>query len=151
MQALMTASSTAVRSTKIWKNVRYALRYKIRRDDPDDVEGEPPRKRVLTKVMWYVSIIQRLKRMFKNKEHARLLRWHKEDRKKDGMLKYPVDGSQWRKIDRELPDFAGDARNLRFGLSTNGMNPLLSMARNLRFTSRIRVRTTPYRSWSAYS
>jgi hypothetical protein len=28
-----------------------ALRYKIRRDDPGDVDGEPPRKRVPTKVM----------------------------------------------------------------------------------------------------
>jgi hypothetical protein len=34
-----------------------ALRYKIRRDDPGDVEGEPPRKRVPTKVMLYASII----------------------------------------------------------------------------------------------
>jgi hypothetical protein len=29
-----------------------ALRYKISRDDPSDVEGESPRKRVPTKVMW---------------------------------------------------------------------------------------------------
>jgi hypothetical protein len=100
-----------------------ALRYKIRRDDPGDVEGEPPRKRVPAKVMWYAPIIPRLKRLFRNKEHARLLRWHKEDRKKDEKLRHPADGSQWRKIDREFPDFAGDARNLRFGLSTDGMNP----------------------------
>ena len=31
-----------------------ALRYKIRQDDPGDVEGERPRKRVPAKVMWYV-------------------------------------------------------------------------------------------------
>ncbi len=100
-----------------------ALRYKIRRDDPGDVEGEPLRKRVPAKVMWYAPIIPRLKRMFRNKEHARLLRWHKEDRKKDGKLRHPADGSQWRKIERDFPDFAGDARNLWFGLSTDGMNP----------------------------
>jgi hypothetical protein len=29
------------------------LRYNIRRDDPGDVEGEPPRKRVPAKIMWY--------------------------------------------------------------------------------------------------
>ena len=34
-----------------------ALRYKIRRDDPGDVDGEPPRKRVPAKVMWYAPII----------------------------------------------------------------------------------------------
>ena len=36
-----------------------ALRYKIRRDDPGDVEGERPRKRVPAKVMWYAPIIPR--------------------------------------------------------------------------------------------
>ncbi|KAK1630450.1 hypothetical protein QYE76_004765 [Lolium multiflorum] len=64
-----------------------------------------------------------LKRLFGNKEHAKLLRWHKEDRKSDGELRHPADGTQWRKIDREFKDFAADARNIRFGLSTDGMNP----------------------------
>jgi hypothetical protein len=101
-----------------------ALRYKIRRDDPGDVEGEPtPRKRVPAKVMWYAPIIPRLKRLFQNKEHAKLLRWHKEDRKKDVMLRHPADGSQWRKIDRKFKSFSDDARNLIFGLSTDGFNP----------------------------
>ncbi|KAK1662429.1 hypothetical protein QYE76_050588 [Lolium multiflorum] len=100
-----------------------ALRYKIRKDDPGDVEGEPPRKRVPAKVMWYAPIIPRLKRLFRNKEHAKLLRWHMEERKKDVMLRHPADGRQWRNIGREFPDFAGEARNLYFGLSTDGMNP----------------------------
>ncbi|XP_071683808.1 uncharacterized protein [Lolium perenne] len=73
--------------------------------------------------MWYAPIIPWLKRLFRNKEHAKLLRWYKEDRKSDGELRHPADGTQWRKIDREFKDFAADARNLRFGLSTDGMNP----------------------------
>jgi hypothetical protein len=89
-----------------------ALRYMIRRDDPGDVEGEPPRKRFPAKVMWYSPIIPRLKPLFRNKEHARLLWWNKENYKKDAMLRHPADGSQWRKIKRDYPDFAGDARNL---------------------------------------
>jgi hypothetical protein len=52
-----------------------ALQYKIR-DDPGDVEGEPPSKRVPAKVMWYAPIIPRLKCLFRCKEHAKLLRWH---------------------------------------------------------------------------
>ena len=101
-----------------------ALRYKIRGDDPgDDVEGEKPRKRVPAKVMWYAPIIPRLKRLFRNKKHAKSLRWHKEDRKSDGELRHTADGTQWRKIDRVFKDFAADARNIRFGLSTDGMNP----------------------------
>ena len=59
-----------------------ALRYKIRKDDPGDVEGEPPRKRVPAKVMWYSPIIPRLKCLFRNKDNAKLMRWHKEERKK---------------------------------------------------------------------
>jgi hypothetical protein len=39
------------------------------------------------------------------------------------MLRHPADGSQWRSIDREFLKFAEDARNLRFALSTDGMNP----------------------------
>ena len=89
-----------------------ALRYKIRRDGPGDVEGDRPRKRVAAKVMWYASIIPRLKRLFRNKEHVRLLQWHNEDRKKDGKLRHPADGSQWRKIGRTEKDFAKDPRNL---------------------------------------
>ena len=101
-----------------------ALRYKIRRDDPGDVEGDDhPRKRIPAKVMWYAPIIPRLKRLFQNKEHAKLLRWHEDDRKKDMMLRHPADGAQWRNIDRLYPKFAADARNLRFGLSTDGFNP----------------------------
>jgi hypothetical protein len=38
--------------------------YKIRQDDPSNVEGERPRKKIPTKVMWYAPIIPRLKRLF---------------------------------------------------------------------------------------
>ena len=107
-----------------------ALRYKIKRDDPGDVEGEHPRKRVPTKVMLYAPIIPRLKRLFRNKEHAKLLRWHKEDFKKDGKLRVPADGLQWRKIERRRQDFAGDARNIWFGLTMDGINPFGEQSSN---------------------
>jgi hypothetical protein len=101
-----------------------ASRYKIRRDDPSDVEGEQrPRKKIPAKVMWYAPIIPCLKCLFRNKDHAKLLWWHKEDRKVDNMLRHPADGSEWRAIDREFLEFANKARNLRFALSTDGMNP----------------------------
>src|SRR5687767_8408194 len=51
------------------------------------------------------------------------MRWHKEDRKEDEMLRHLADGAQWRSIDRTFPDFESDARNIRFGLSTDGFNP----------------------------
>ena len=105
-----------------------ALRYKIRKDDPGDVEGERPRKRVPAKVMWYSPIIPHLKRLFRNKNNTKLKRWHKEKRKQDSMLRHPADGSQWRKIDRTYTDFVLDARNIRFSLSMDGMNPFSEMS-----------------------
>jgi hypothetical protein len=53
--------------------VCHASRYKIKRDDPGDVERERPRKRIPANVMWYARIIPHLKRLFRNKEHAKLL------------------------------------------------------------------------------
>ena len=71
----------------------------------------------------YAPIIPRFKRLFRNKEHAKLLRWHKEDCKEDGMLRVPADGSQWRKIEIKWSEFADDTRNLWFGISADGINP----------------------------
>jgi len=78
--------------------------------------------------MWYSPIIPQLKRLFRNKEHAKLMRWHKKERKQDNMLRHPADGSQWRKIDRNYKDFALDARNIRFALSTDDMIPFGEMS-----------------------
>jgi hypothetical protein len=76
--------------------VCHASRYKIRRDDPGDSEGDrtnKTKKKIPAKVTWYAPIIPRLKRLFRNKEHAKLLHWHKEDHKVDNMLRHPADGS----------------------------------------------------------
>ncbi|XP_066161902.1 uncharacterized protein, partial [Oryza sativa Japonica Group] len=105
-----------------------ALRYKIRRDDPGEVDGQLTKKRIPAKVMWYFPIIPRLRRLFRNKGNARMLRWHAEERQQDGMLRHPADGSQWRNIDRKFKEFEKDARNIRFGLSTDGMNPFGEMS-----------------------
>jgi hypothetical protein len=54
-------------------HVYHASWYKILRDDSGDVEDEErPKKRIPAKVMWYALIIPRLK-LFRNKEHAKLL------------------------------------------------------------------------------
>jgi hypothetical protein len=105
--------------------VRKALRYKIRSDDdPGALEGTSPKMtKVPAKVMWYFPIIPRWKRLFRNKDNAKLMTWNKSDRKQDHMLRHLADGSQWRKIDRKYKDFAGEAINIRFGLSTDGSNP----------------------------
>jgi hypothetical protein len=39
------------------------------------------------------------------------------------MLHHPTDGNQWRNFDQKHKDFAAEVRNIRFGLSADGMNP----------------------------
>src|SRR5438876_704526 len=43
-------------------------------------------------------------------------------------LKHPSDASQWRKIDTIHPRFGEEERNVRFALSTDGMNPFGDMS-----------------------
>ncbi len=60
-----------------------ALQYKIRLDDLVEVDGQPLKKRIPAKVMWYFPIIPRLKRFFTNKSHARMMWSHAEERKQE--------------------------------------------------------------------
>ena len=106
-----------------------APRYKRKEWDPEDVVAEDGAKKGSpAKVMWYLPIIPRLRRLFRNPREAELLRWHDEERKKDGKLRHPADSIQWRNIDRKYPDFGEEPRNIRFGLSSDGMNPFGSMS-----------------------
>jgi hypothetical protein len=60
---------------------------------PDqDIQGSKERK-VPTLVMWYLPVIDRLKRMFSNLRNAKLLLWH-VNRKTDGKIRHPADGRQ---------------------------------------------------------
>jgi hypothetical protein len=58
-----------------------------------------------------------------NNANAELLQWHARERKKDSMLHHIADGIQWGNFDRKHNDFTAEVRNIRFGLSTDGMNP----------------------------
>jgi hypothetical protein len=74
-------------------------------------------------VLWYLPIIPRFKRLFANANDAKNLRWHALERECDGQLRHPADSLQWKKVDDLYPDFGNEARNLRLGLATDGMNP----------------------------
>ena len=66
--------------------------------------------------------------MFANKKEAKLLCWHEEGRNKDGMLCHPADCAQLRHFDNTYGWFGDDPRNIRFALSTDGMNPYGNMS-----------------------
>ncbi|XP_014522516.1 uncharacterized protein LOC106779013 [Vigna radiata var. radiata] len=98
-------------------------RYKQKDGDfEDDVRMGVP-----AKVLWYLPIIPRFKRLFANVKDAKLIRWHADERKRDGQIRHPADCSQWKTIDSMFPYFGNDPRNLRLGLATDGMNPYDSM------------------------
>ncbi|KAJ9539147.1 hypothetical protein OSB04_031880 [Centaurea solstitialis] len=80
------------------------------------------------KLLWYLPIVPRLKRLFANAKDAKLLRWHAEERKKDGKIGYVTDSPQWRNINSDFEDFGEKVRNIRFGLSSDGINPFGNMS-----------------------
>ncbi|XP_058784347.1 uncharacterized protein LOC131659130 [Vicia villosa] len=47
---------------------------------------------------------------------------HAKERKCDGQIRHVADSLQWKKIDSLFPNFGKESRNLRLGLSTDGMN-----------------------------
>ncbi|XP_050902383.1 uncharacterized protein LOC127112997 [Lathyrus oleraceus] len=102
-------------------------RYKKKSDDEgcDVTTKGPP-----AKVLWYLPIIPRFKRLFGNLNDAKNIRWHAEERKCDGKIRHPADSLQWKKVDTLFPDFGIEPRNLRLGLSTDGMNPYGSLSSN---------------------
>jgi hypothetical protein len=57
------------------------------------------------------------------KETAPLLRWHDEERTKDGALRHPANSPAWMRFDDKFPQIKLDSRNIRFGLATDGFNP----------------------------
>ena len=104
----------------ICKESRYKSETKI---NDNEMKYGPP-----AKLLWYLPIIPRLKRLFANEKDAKLLRWHSDERKKDGKLRHVADSPQWRKINNKYEEFGGEIRNIRFGLSSDGINPFGNMS-----------------------
>jgi hypothetical protein len=78
---------------------------------------------VTQKQLHYFLITHRLKRLFISKRTMRHMRWHKEGiRENDGVMRHPSDGKAWKVLDMFDTDFASDARNIRFGLTTDGFD-----------------------------
>ncbi|KAL4591898.1 hypothetical protein LXL04_004873 [Taraxacum kok-saghyz] len=99
------------------------LRVKQKEYNSDVTKNGPP-----AKLLWYLPIIPRLKRLFANAKDAKLLRWHAEERKRDGKMRHVADSPQWRNIDHEFEEFGDEIRNIRFGLSADGINLFKTMS-----------------------
>jgi hypothetical protein len=65
-------------------------------DNEADLDTEDMTKRkILSLVMWYLPVIDRLKRVFSNPRDAELMHCHSEKhRKNDEEIRHPADGTQ---------------------------------------------------------
>jgi hypothetical protein len=92
--------------------------------EDDEEEGYAQRKSPTLSV-WYLPVIDWLRALFGNPEDAKLMSWHAsaERMKGDGKLRHPSNGKQWKRFNAKFQEFGNEARNVRFALSTDGMNP----------------------------
>jgi hypothetical protein len=94
-------------------------------DDKNDSDKEDNKKRKIPALMmWYLLVIDHLKCVFSNPRDAELVHWHSEKRRKNNEeIRHPVDGTQWKFFYLLYKPFRSESRNIRFALSTDGMNP----------------------------
>ena len=79
-----------------------------------------------TKVVRWFPFIPRVLRMFHSPAISKLLRYHQDNpNNDDSVMKSVADSLAWKHITSEHvdPTFALEPRNLRLGLSLDGMNP----------------------------
>jgi hypothetical protein len=90
--------------------------------DPD--KGDMTKRKIPALVMWYLPVTDHLKHVLSNPRDAELVHWHSEKhRENDEEIRHPADGTQLNFFDLQYLEFSAESRNIRFALSTNGMNP----------------------------
>jgi len=61
--------------------------------------------------------------MFRCPELSKHMTWHSRNHSQDGKMRSVVDSEQWRFVEEKFPNFSLEDRNLRMGLSLDGVNP----------------------------
>jgi len=85
--------------------------------------NDAKQRRIPVLVMWYMPVVDRLRRIFLNPKEATLMTWWDDECKVvDDVIAHPADGTQWQCFDDKHKEFSVDRRNVLFGLSTDGMN-----------------------------
>jgi len=93
-----------------------------------EVEGPKYQHRVPAKVLLDFPLIPRLQRLFICSKTTESMRWHEEERAKDGKMRHPADGEAWKSFDGLHENFSTDLRNVRLGLASDGFNPFRTMS-----------------------
>ena len=107
---------------KEYKDMTSCPRCGLSRWERDKHTGEE-RTGIPAKVLRYFPIKDRFRRMFRSKRMAEDLVWHFNNASSDGTMRHPVDSITWSTVKDKWPQFSDEARNLRLGLCTDGMNP----------------------------
>ncbi|XP_013631991.1 PREDICTED: uncharacterized protein LOC106337430 [Brassica oleracea var. oleracea] len=105
-----------------YKDMTSCPRCGLSRWERDKHTGEE-RTGIPAKVLRYFPIKDRFRRMFRSKRMAEDLVWHFNNASSDGTMRHPVDSITWSTVKDKWPQFSDEARNLRLGLCTDGMNP----------------------------
>ena len=73
--------------------------------------------------MRWFPVKSRLQHRFGREWFAELMSWHSTSKSEDGVMWFVHDSPAWKHVDATWPDFGSDPRNVRFGFSTDGVNP----------------------------
>lgn len=74
-------------------------------------------------VLRHFPLIPRLQRMFRSRSISEMMTWATDNRSTDGMQRHIGDSKHWNQFNEAHPDFAAEPRNVRLGLSLDGVNP----------------------------
>ncbi|XP_038679433.1 uncharacterized protein LOC119980710 [Tripterygium wilfordii] len=86
------------------------------------------KRKIAAKILRWFPLKERLQKLYMSSKTAQSMRWHKDERKNDGILRHPADSEVWTEFDKKYPDFAVDPRNIRLGLAADGFNPFGNMS-----------------------
>jgi uncharacterized Zn finger protein (UPF0148 family) len=100
-------------------------------------DGSKKQSKIPEMVIRHLPILQRLQRLYMTEESAKQMTWHKNGKRYSDKMQHPADGDAWRHFNDMNPDKAGEARNVRVALATDGFNPFGMMA-------------TPYTCWPVF-
>ncbi|KAL2231065.1 UNVERIFIED_CONTAM: hypothetical protein Sindi_1700900 [Sesamum indicum] len=81
------------------------------------------RKKVAFKVLRYLPLIPRMKRLYASNYTCEHMTWHANNPSSQESMAHPSHGEAWKHFDRTHPSFASDARNVRLGLCIDGFSP----------------------------
>lgn len=90
----------------------------------DSDDGQKIQLAIPVKVLRCLRFIERLQCLFITEESAKMMKWHKDGKRyHPDKIVHPSEGEAWKAFDREYPDEAAEAGNVRIEVSGDGFNP----------------------------